>query len=163
DDPVVRFHHLVGAFHVAPFVDVPQRGAAEIDEEHQSADADEQDIMPATVMKAIDHSLILAFGYCPAKVVQTRRHIIKQCEISARPSGAAGWDMTKHLSVGLDVGGTNMKAGVVDDAGKPLAHVSLPTEPHLGQEVGLERMCDAIREAMVAAGVKARDIAAIGV
>src|SRR5262249_4978775 len=109
------------------------------------------------------HSLILAFGYCPAKVVQTRRHIIKQCEISARPSCAAGSDMTKHLFVGLDVGGTNMKAGVVDDSGKPLAHVSLPTEPHLGQEVGLERMCDAIREALVAADVKARDISAIGV
>jgi glucokinase len=71
--------------------------------------------------------------------------------------------MTKPLFVGLDVGGTNIKAGVVNDSGKPLAHVSLPTEPHLGQEVGLERMDDTIREALVAAGVKLRDIAAIGV
>ena len=36
--------------------------------------------------------------------------------------------------VGLDVGGTTMKAAVVDDAGQPGPSVSLPTEPHRGQE-----------------------------
>src|SRR5262245_1486607 len=71
--------------------------------------------------------------------------------------------MKDLLYVGLDVGGTNMKAGVVNDAGKPLASISLPTEPHLGQEVGLERMCNAIREAVTCAGLKMRDMAAIGV
>jgi glucokinase len=71
--------------------------------------------------------------------------------------------MKKPLFVGLDVGGTAMKAGVVDDSGKPLASVSLPTEAHRGQEFGLERMCEAIRQAVVAAGLKMSDIAAIGV
>src|SRR6266542_2950228 len=71
--------------------------------------------------------------------------------------------MPKPLFVGLDVGGTAMKAGVVDDAGKALASVSLPTEAHRGQEFGLERMCEAIRQAVAAAGLKMRDIAAIGV
>src|SRR6266550_2167124 len=71
--------------------------------------------------------------------------------------------MTTSLYVGLDVGGTSMKAGVVDDVGKALAHVSLPTEAHRGQEFGLERMCETIRQAVVAAGLKMSDISAIGV
>jgi glucokinase len=71
--------------------------------------------------------------------------------------------MTTPLFVGLDVGGTSMKAGVVDDAGKALASVSLLTEAHRGQSFGLERMCETIRQAVVAAGLKLSDIAAIGV
>ncbi len=71
--------------------------------------------------------------------------------------------MTNPLFVGLDVGGTSMKAGVVDDVGEPLASVSVPTEAHRGQEFGLERMCEAIRQAVAAAGVTMADIAAIGV
>lgn len=71
--------------------------------------------------------------------------------------------MPKPLFVGLDVGGTAMKAGVVDDAGKSLGSVSLPTEAHRGQELGLERMCESIRQAVAASGLKMRDIAAIGV
>ena len=71
--------------------------------------------------------------------------------------------MTTPLYVGLDVGGTTMKAGVVDDAGAALAHVSLPTEAHRGQEFGLERMCETIRQAVAAAGLKMSAIAAVGV
>ena len=71
--------------------------------------------------------------------------------------------MTEPLYVGLDVGGTSMKAGVVDNAGKALASVSLPTEAHRGQEIGLEHMCEAIRQAVAAAGLKLGDISAIGV
>ena len=52
---------------------------------------------------------------------------------------------TAPLYVGLDVGGTFMKAGVVDDAGKTLSSVSLPTEAQRGQDLGLERMCETIR------------------
>jgi glucokinase len=71
---------------------------------------------------------------------------------------------TPPFFVGLDVGGTNMKAGVVDDAGRPLCPaVSLPTEAHRGQEHGLERMCETIRLALSGAGLKRDDIAAIGV
>src|SRR6516162_9097563 len=71
--------------------------------------------------------------------------------------------MITPLYVGLDVGGTTMKAGVVDDAGNALASVSLSTEAHRGQEVGLEHMCEVIRQAVAAAGLKMRDICAIGV
>jgi glucokinase len=76
--------------------------------------------------------------------------------------------MTPHASgplfVGLDVGGTSMKAGVVDDSGRALAAVSLPTEAHKGQAHGLARMCETIRDAVAAAGLKTMDrVAAIGV
>jgi glucokinase len=71
--------------------------------------------------------------------------------------------MSEPLFVGLDVGGTTMKAGVVDDRGTPLAAVNLPTEAHRGQELGLARMCESIRQAVAAAGVDLADVAAIGV
>jgi glucokinase len=67
------------------------------------------------------------------------------------------------LFVGLDVGGTSMKAGVVDDHGQARSGVSLPTEAHKGQEHGLERMCETIRGAVAEAGLKMGQIAAIGV
>src|SRR4051812_38935403 len=71
--------------------------------------------------------------------------------------------MTAPHFVGLDVGGSAMKAGVVDDTGHPLASVSLPTEAYRGQEFGLERMCESIRQAVAAANLKMEEIAAIGV
>src|SRR5207245_1822716 len=67
------------------------------------------------------------------------------------------------LFVGLDVGGTTMKAGVVDDHGQPLSAVSLPTEAYKGQEQGLERMCETIRLAVHKSGLQPHEIAAIGV
>ncbi len=67
------------------------------------------------------------------------------------------------LYIGLDVGGTSMKAGVVDDAGRPLSNVSLPTEAFRGQEFGLARMCETIRLAAAEAGLTMDRIAAIGV
>lgn len=67
------------------------------------------------------------------------------------------------LFVGLDVGGTSMKGGVVDDHGRSLGAVSLPTEAYKGQEFGLERMAETIRAAVQAAGVAFELIAAIGV
>src|SRR6516164_7359997 len=67
------------------------------------------------------------------------------------------------LYVGLDVGGTSMKAGVVDDDGRPLSSVSLPTEAHKGQQFGLERMCETIRQAIHHAKLRPEQVAAIGV
>ena len=66
--------------------------------------------------------------------------------------------------VGLDVGGTTMKAAVVDDSGRPLSEpVVLDTQPELGQDHGLETMCDAIRKAITAAKFKLAQVTAIGV
>jgi len=65
--------------------------------------------------------------------------------------------------VGLDVGGTTMKAAVVDDAGKAFLSVVMDTNTADGQDVGLETMCETIRRAMAAAKLTLADIAAIGV
>jgi glucokinase len=66
--------------------------------------------------------------------------------------------------VGLDVGGTTMKAGVVDDAGKPLSRPAvMDTNPERGQEAGLETMCETIRRAVSEARLQMTDVAAIGV
>ena len=65
--------------------------------------------------------------------------------------------------VGLDVGGTTMKAAVVDDTGKSFPSVSLDTEPERGQEAGLATMAETIRLAVTAAKLKLDDIAALGV
>src|SRR5947209_17177041 len=70
---------------------------------------------------------------------------------------------TPPYYLGLDVGGTSMKAGVVGDDGRPLSAVTLPTEAHRGQEFGLERMCESIRAAVAAAGLRPEHIAAVGV
>ena len=71
--------------------------------------------------------------------------------------------MANQLFVGLDVGGSTMKAGVVDDAGQVLASVHLATEAHRGQEFGLARMCETIGLAVTSAGASLEQIAGIGV
>src|SRR5262249_3244181 len=70
---------------------------------------------------------------------------------------------TTPLFVGLDVGGTTMKAGVVDDQGRPFSSAGLPTEAHKGHKPGLERMCQTTRSAVAKAGLGLEQIAAIGV
>jgi glucokinase len=51
------------------------------------------------------------------------------------------------LFVGVDLGGTNVKAGLVDREGRLLSKVSIPTEADLGRERILENICAAAREA----------------
>jgi glucokinase len=63
----------------------------------------------------------------------------------------------------VDVGGTTIKGGLVDDAGRALSAVNLATEASKGQERGLERMCETVREAVAAAGLRMEQVAAIGV
>jgi glucokinase len=66
--------------------------------------------------------------------------------------------------VGLDVGGTTMKAAVVTDDGHPLSKpVVMDTHPERGQDAGLETMCETIRRAIAAANLTLNDVAAIGV
>jgi glucokinase len=68
------------------------------------------------------------------------------------------------IYVGLDVGGTTMKAAAVNHEGTPCsAPVVMDTNPEQGQEAGLETMCATIRRAVVAAGLTLADVAAIGV
>src|SRR5207244_816890 len=62
-----------------------------------------------------------------------------------------------------DVGGSSMKAGVVDDSGRALGTATLSTEAQKGQDHGLRRMAAAIRRAVKNAGLTLKAIVAIGV
>ena len=70
---------------------------------------------------------------------------------------------TPPYFVGLDVGGTTMKAAVVDALGTPFPDVALRTNAERGQEAGLVTMGQTIRAAIAAAKLTLADIAAIGV
>ena len=66
--------------------------------------------------------------------------------------------------VGLDVGGTTMKAAAVTDEGRALSEPAvMDTNPERGQVAGLETMCETIRRAVAAANLKMADVTAIGV
>jgi len=68
----------------------------------------------------------------------------------------------KRLFLGIDLGGTNVKAGVVDDSGTVLASGSVPTEASQGPDHGVQQMVLAGRKAVKAAGLSMDDIAAVG-
>lgn len=64
--------------------------------------------------------------------------------------------------LGIDLGGTNIKSGVVDDQGQPISSVSLETRAELGPEAGLETLAEAARRAVQASGLDWREITAVG-
>ncbi|MBX6312269.1 MAG: ROK family protein [Isosphaeraceae bacterium] len=64
--------------------------------------------------------------------------------------------------LGIDLGGTNIKSGVVDDSGRPISSVSLPTYAERGPEAGLETLAEAGRQAVAASGLGWSEIAAVG-
>jgi glucokinase len=64
--------------------------------------------------------------------------------------------------VGVDLGGTNTKIGVVDDLGRPLGSLSIPTEPEKGPEDAVRRMAEAIRRIVEQSGLSMADVARIG-
>jgi glucokinase len=68
------------------------------------------------------------------------------------------------MFVGLDVGGTTIKAAVVDDSGRIVGQAIAPsTEADRGAEHGLQVMAEAIRRVVANASLSVSDIAAIGV
>jgi len=69
--------------------------------------------------------------------------------------------MTKRY-VGIDLGGTNLKLGLVAPDGKLLARHSTPTEADGGPDHVLQRMAQAVRDLCRDAKVPLGDVAAIG-
>lgn len=69
--------------------------------------------------------------------------------------------MTYYL--GIDLGGTNIKTGVVDDTGKMLRKHSQPTESKYGADRVLKNMVDAANTVVTATGMTLKDIAYIGI
>jgi glucokinase len=68
----------------------------------------------------------------------------------------------KPYFVGIDVGGTNIKVGLVDQAGQTLAYHSTPTEQDKGAEDACARMGQVVRKLVDDAGVKLEDVARAG-
>jgi glucokinase len=68
----------------------------------------------------------------------------------------------KPFFVGVDLGGTNIKVGLVDDLGRTLAHLSVPTEVRKGVEDGTARMGQAVKKVAADAGLKIADLARVG-
>ena len=64
--------------------------------------------------------------------------------------------------VGIDLGGTNIKVGVVDDLGRPLSWLSIPTEVERGPEDAARRMGEAVPQAVREAGLEPEGIARVG-
>jgi glucokinase len=68
----------------------------------------------------------------------------------------------RPLFVGVDVGGTNIKIGVVDDAGRSVGQVSIPTEEPRGPSDAISRMKQAIERLLAELRIKPEEVAAIG-
>lgn len=73
------------------------------------------------------------------------------------PSSAQG-----PLFLGIDVGGTNIKLGLVDDRGQAIAKSSVPTQEEQGPREAVRRARIAVDEMLAAIGLKITDLAAIG-
>jgi predicted NBD/HSP70 family sugar kinase len=69
----------------------------------------------------------------------------------------------KNYFIGVDFGGTSIRAGVVDRKGQVLGFEKRKTQAELGTDVVFERLAVAVERAMRAADVKARDIGGIGI
>lgn len=64
--------------------------------------------------------------------------------------------------MGVDVGGTNIKAGVVANDGTPLSRASVPTEATKGPEAGVQNIGKAVEKALAECSLSMDDIRAIG-
>lgn len=64
--------------------------------------------------------------------------------------------------LGIDVGGTNIKAGVVADDGSVLSQCSIPTEREKGPENGVGRMAIAAAQALTICDLQLEHIPAVG-
>lgn len=66
------------------------------------------------------------------------------------------------LFVGIDVGGTNIKLGLIDNRGQTLAYHSVPTQVERGVDDAVARMGAGVGELLVKAGAQKSDVARIG-
>ncbi|HTN76991.1 MAG TPA: ROK family protein [Pirellulaceae bacterium] len=69
---------------------------------------------------------------------------------------------TGPLFVGVDVGGTNIKFGIVDDLGRTIGRSSIPTTSERGPDDAIVRMGQAINGLYAQHGLTADAIAAVG-
>ncbi len=66
------------------------------------------------------------------------------------------------LYLGIDVGGTNIKLGLVDDSGRVITHTSIRTDEGQGAERGCQRLVEAVKELQTNARVPAGSVVRAG-
>jgi glucokinase len=66
------------------------------------------------------------------------------------------------LYAGIDVGGTNIKIGLVDDHGATVANKSISTDQERGPEDGAQRIGAAVKELIAEAGVSPSSVVRVG-
>jgi glucokinase len=71
-------------------------------------------------------------------------------------------EATAPFFAGVDLGGTNIKVGLVDDRGRTLAWTTSPTEPGRGPDDAVRRMGEAVRRLTEEVGLKPDDVARVG-
>ena len=64
--------------------------------------------------------------------------------------------------VGIELGGTNIKIGILNDVGEKLYYRTIPTYVERGADSATHRMAEAVEEAIEAAGIKREDVAQVG-
>ena len=71
-------------------------------------------------------------------------------------------DAERPLFVGVDVGGTNIKIGVVDDRGRTLGVSRVETLEERGAEDAVQRMHAGVADLLAELGVSWTEVAAVG-
>lgn len=71
--------------------------------------------------------------------------------------------MQEKYYIGVDLGGTNIKAGMVTRKPKIIVKTSIPTEADQGPEHVLKRICSAIETVRKRSGLNKDDIAGVGI
>jgi glucokinase len=66
------------------------------------------------------------------------------------------------LFLGFDVGGTNIKLGVVDNLGRPVAKTKIATEEERGPREAVRRARAVVDEMLGSIGLEVKDLAAVG-
>ena len=70
--------------------------------------------------------------------------------------------VTNRLFLGIDLGGTNVKAGVVDFTGRVISSASVPTEAAQGPEHGIQQIVKSAQAAVASAGLTLEGICTVG-
>ena len=68
----------------------------------------------------------------------------------------------RPLFVGVDMGGTSIKLGLVDDSGRTIGTSQIPTNEELGAQNAVERTHEAATKLVESHGVRWEEIAAVG-
>jgi glucokinase len=82
--------------------------------------------------------------------------------LPAEVDGGAGAEQLPPV-LALDIGGTKLAAGVVDDSGHVYSFAAAPTQPEQGAEEGLARLWELGRQAVKESGIGWSEIDAVGI